>query len=215
MTRTQALPRDPRSSAMLRKYPFGVFCGGHLLRQRPQISGGTMKQLGFLMLVVSLAGTSMACDDDNDASPSSLPLVFSAVLSPANEVPAIANAEGSGRGAVQATFTTTRDGSGAITAATVNFHVQLYDFPAGTRLQAAHIHNGGAGVNGPVRVDTGFTPAIARELTDGSTVIDIGGIAVDPVIMQGIIDNPAAWYFNVHSPVNPGGFARGQLARVQ
>lgn len=174
-----------------------------------------MKRFGYLMLVVSLAGAAAACDDDNDASPSSLPLVFSAVLSPANEVPAIANAEGSGSGAVQATFTTTRDSSGAITAATVNFHIQLYNFPAGTRLQAAHIHTGGAGVNGPVRVDTGFSPATARELTDGSTVIDLGGIAVDPVIMQGIIDNPGAWYFNVHSPVNPGGFARGQLGRVQ
>ena len=28
-------------------------------------------------------------------------------------------------------------------------------------------------------------------------------------------NNPAAYYFNVHSPLNPGGFSRGQLTRVQ
>jgi len=33
--------------------------------------------------------------------------------------------------------------------------------------------------------------------------------------VQQIINNPAAFYFNVHSPSNPGGFSRGQLARVQ
>jgi hypothetical protein len=30
---------------------------------------------------------------------------------------------------------------------------------------------------------------------------------------QAIVANPAGFYFNVHTPVNPGGAARGQLAR--
>jgi len=29
------------------------------------------------------------------------------------------------------------------------------------------------------------------------------------------VNNPAAFYFNVHSPTNPGGVARGQLVRTQ
>lgn len=172
-----------------------------------------MKRLGFLLVVVCVMG--VGCDDDDDPAPSSQPLVFSALLSPSNEVPAIANAESSGSGAVQVTITPTRDASGAITAATADFHVQLYGFPAGTRAQAAHIHSGGAGVNGPVRVDTALTPATALVLENGSISVDITGRPADPAIVQQIIDNPAAWYFNVHSPVNPGGFTRGQLQRVQ
>ena len=172
-----------------------------------------MKRFGILVLAISVLG--LGCDDDNGAaSPSGQPIVFSALLSPANEVPAIANAESSGSGAVQVTITPTRSASGAITAATAQFHVQLFGFPAGTRMQGAHIHTGGAGVNGPVRVDTGLTPGTAVVLADGTTTFDVE-VTADPVIVQAIIDNPAAWYFNVHSPLNPGGFARGQLALVQ
>ena len=172
-----------------------------------------MKRFGILVLAISVLG--LGCDDDDGtASPSGQPLVFSALLSPANEVPAIANAENSGSGAVQATITPTRNASGVITAATVQFHVQLFGFPGGTRMQAAHIHSGGQGVNGPVRVDTGLTPATAVELTNGTTTFNVE-VNADPVIVQSIIDNPSAWYFNVHSPLNPGGFARGQLVPVQ
>ena len=172
-----------------------------------------MKRFGFLLVALCIFGA--GCDDDdNPASPSGAPLVFSALLSPANEVPAIANQEQSGRGAAQITITPTRNASGVITAATVDFFVQLIDFPGGTRAQAAHIHAGGSGVNGPVRVDTGLTAATAREV-GGRTEFTISDMPADPAIVQQIIDNPAAWYFNVHSPVNPGGFARGQLVRVQ
>jgi hypothetical protein len=30
-----------------------------------------------------------------------------------------------------------------------------------------------------------------------------------------IYNNPAGFYFNVHTPVNPGGAVRGQLTRTQ
>ena len=65
-----------------------------------------------------------------------------------------------------------------------------------------------------LRVDTGLTPATAVELADGTTTFNVE-VTADPVIVQSIIDNPSAWYFNVHSPLNPGGFARGQLVPVQ
>jgi hypothetical protein len=171
-----------------------------------------MKRFGFLVLAVCLLG--VGCDDDDTAAPSGRPAVFSALLSPSNEVPAVGNAENSGRGAVQVSLTTTTSG-GAITAATASFHVQLFDYPAGTRVQGAHIHTGGAGVNGPIRVDTGLTAGSPLVLTDGTATMDVVGINVDPAVAQAIIDNPEAWYFNVHSPLNPGGFSRGQLSRVQ
>jgi len=34
-------------------------------------------------------------------------------------------------------------------------------------------------------------------------------------VFDSIINNPAGFYFNVHSTLNPAGFARGQLVRVQ
>ena len=110
---------------------------------------------------------------------------------------------------------TTTNTPTAITAATANFHVQLYDFPHGTRIQGAHIHSGVAGVNGPVRIDTGFSASNTHTLTDGTATLNLIGVVADPTIVQAIIDNPSGWYFNVHSPLNPGGFTRGQLVRVQ
>ena len=39
--------------------------------------------------------------------------------------------------------------------------------------------------------------------------------SVDPAVAQNIINNPAGFYFNIHSTLNPGGVARGQLVKVQ
>ena len=171
-----------------------------------------MKRFGLLVLVATVwvAG----CDDDNGTAPSAQPLVFSALLSPANEVPPVGNAESSGRGAMQITIVPTRDSSGAITAATANIHFQLYDFPGGVAMTGAHVHTGVAGLNGPIRIDTGIRPG-EIVLTDGSIERNFTGIVVDPVVAQGIESDPSAWYFNVHSTLNPGGFSRGQLARVR
>jgi hypothetical protein len=33
-------------------------------------------------------------------------------------------------------------------------------------------------------------------------------------VAQQLIDNPSAFYFNVHTFTNPGGMARGQLRRA-
>jgi hypothetical protein len=70
-------------------------------------------------------------------------------------------------------------------------------------------------VNGGVVVNTGVSASSPLALSDGSGDTTVRGISVAPAVAQAIIDNPGAFYFNVHSPLNPGGFARGQLARVQ
>ena len=172
-----------------------------------------MKRFGLLVLVtcVWVAG----CDDDNAPAPTNIPLVFSALLSPANEVPAITNAETSGSGAVQVTIVPTLDASGNITAATTTFHIQLYGFPAGVPVTGAHIHSGVAGVAGPVRVNTGVVPGQLQLSNEGSLELNISSVTTDPAIASAIVANPSAWYFNIHSTSNPGGFARGQLSRVQ
>jgi hypothetical protein len=40
-------------------------------------------------------------------------------------------------------------------------------------------------------------------------------VPADPALIQSIVANPSGFYFNVHSPLNPGGFSRGQLQRVE
>ncbi|OFW17146.1 MAG: hypothetical protein A3H29_01125 [Acidobacteria bacterium RIFCSPLOWO2_02_FULL_67_21] len=154
-------------------------------------------------MVLALAVFCGGCDD-NPASPSTPPLVFSAVLSPSNEVPPVGNAESTGRGAAQIAF----DGS------TAHFYFQLTNFPADTRIVGAHIHPGAAGVNGPVVLSTGIVSAAPVALADG-TVEFKASVPADAALVQAITANPAGYYFNVHSPLNPGGFARGQLTRVQ
>ena len=171
-----------------------------------------MKRSGVLLLSLCVLGT-VSCSDE-ELSPSDLPIVLTANLSPANEVPPVANAENSGRGAVQITFNVTRDGTGAITGGTVDFHFQLSGFPSSTAIVAAHIHPGAAGVNGGVIVNTGLVAASPVTQADGVMSFSASGISVPAATLQNIVNNPAGYYFNVHSPTNPGGAARGQLGRT-
>ena len=118
-----------------------------------------MRRLGFLLVVLALAA---GCDDsDPPTGPSTTgPIVFTAQLSAANEVPAVTNAETGGRGNVTITFNVPRDSTGAVTGGGgVTFAMQLNGFPAGTAAIAAHIHPGAAGTNGSVLVGTTLSAA--------------------------------------------------------
>jgi hypothetical protein len=54
----------------------------------------------------------------------------------------------------------------------------------------------------------------AVSTADGVGTFTASGISVPAATIQNIINNPAAFYFNVHSTQNPGGFTRGQLSRT-
>jgi hypothetical protein len=172
-----------------------------------------MKRSGVLLLGLCLLGAA-GCSDDEPTNASNLPIVMTASLSPANEVPAIANAENTGHGAVQVTFNVTRDGTGAITGGTADFHFQLTGFPSSTTIVAAHIHPGAFGVNGGVLVSTGLVASSPVTQVDGVMSFTATAISVPAVTLQQIVNNPAGYYFNVHSPTNGGGVARGQLNRA-
>jgi hypothetical protein len=160
-----------------------------------------------LVLLVACAAVAGCGDDDGPTSPSGAPVVLSAILSPANEVPPVSNAESGGTGAVQVTLNPA--------AGTATFYFQLTGFPSGTTVTGAHIHPGVPGVNGGVIVPTSVTNANAVILRDGSGEFRSPTIPVDPAVMQSLVNNPGGFYFNVHSPLNAPGFARGQLVRVQ
>jgi hypothetical protein len=172
----------------------------------------------FVFSAIALAFVASACTSDSATSPSQPKPTFSALLKTSNENPPISGAEATGTGNSTMTFDVTRDASGNITAATVTFVVNLSGFPPGTPIRIAHIHTGAAGVNGAVVIDTGLTPGDGLvTLADGSgSFTKTATVASTSFnIVNQILANPSAFYFNAHSLVNPGGVVRGQLDRVQ
>jgi hypothetical protein len=67
---------------------------------------------------------------------------------------------------------------------------------------AAHIHRGRRGVDGPVRVD------LSGSVTGGPNCTK----APRPLIRR-ILLHPRRYYFNIHTPAFPAGAVRGQLHR--
>jgi hypothetical protein len=173
-----------------------------------------MKRFSILVLALTMA---VACSSKTPTSSTTNPtqVKFTATLLPSNEVPAITNADASGRGTSTMTLNLTRDAAGTITAASFDFSMDLTSFPPGTQLTAAHIHPGAAGNNG--------SPLINMNLGAGEIVLVNGsqsGITktnltanLTPAVAQDIINNPSQYYFNVHTTLNTGGAARGQLVK--
>lgn len=169
-----------------------------------------MKKIALLAVLTVIAG----CGSSSPSSPSSGPIVFTAALTTANEVPPVTNAEANGRGTATITLNAPRDSSGAVTGpGTMNFAVQLSGLPAGTAIRAAHIHPGASGVNGSPLINTGLTAANAVTLADGTGTLTFSNVDVSLADAQSIASNPAGFYFNAHSNVNPGGVVRGQLVK--
>src|SRR5262249_27945500 len=112
------------------------------------------------------------------------------------------------------TLDATRDTAGNVTAATATFAVNLSGFPAGTPINMTHIHQAPVEQNGDVVVSTTLAPGDVT-LANRSGTVTRSGVAVAPDLANQILNNPADFYFNIHSTLNPGGAARGQLARVK
>jgi hypothetical protein len=172
-----------------------------------------MRYTAVVGLAVFLGIFAVACDDDDPTGPSDENTIrFTSALLPANEVPPVTGPEATGSGTAVITLNLTRDSSGNIATATADFSVALSAFPANTPVNAAHIHPGVAGQNGPPLVDTGLTPGQVV-LTNGSGSFTRTAVAVTATDAQAMINSPSSYYFNVHSTLNPAGFARGQLVR--
>ena len=106
-----------------------------------------MRRAAVLFLTLALTA---GCDDSNDnpAGPSNTgPIVFTAQLSAANEVPAVTGPEANGRGNVTITFTVPRDPSGGVIGAgTASFATLRWtgsrDGQAPTKLHDDHASSG-------------------------------------------------------------------------
>lgn len=168
-----------------------------------------MKRIVLLAVLTALAGCG-----SSPTNPTKGPIVFTAALSAANEVPAVTNGDANARGTATITLNTPRDGSGAITGpGTMNFSVQLSGFPAGSVVRAAHIHPGAAGSNGSPLVPTPLSAANAVTLADGTGTLTFTNVDIGLADAQAIAANPAGYYFNAHTALSPGGAVRGQLVK--
>jgi uncharacterized protein (TIGR03437 family) len=132
--------------------------------------------------------------------------------SSANEVPAISGLDAEGVGQFTLGVLRAEDGS-------VEWAVYLFDanfrFPTGVTLTGMHVHTGVAGVNGAVVLDS----ALARTTSDASGYgnlfqVNIATTGTHLAGAEGVLSNPEAWYFNIHTSDNPGGAIRTQLLPV-
>ena len=178
-----------------------------------------MKRAAVLVLALGVAAAGCNKKSTTPTTPTGsstfqTQFIFNTTILPSNEIPPVANAESVGRGVVGITVNVTRDGNGAITAGKVDYHITLTGFPATTNFTAAHIHEGNAATNGPVRVQTGLANSEIQLVAGGAQILK-ANIDIGAAFAQAIIDNPSGWYFNIHTTANGGGVARGQLVRVQ
>lgn len=172
-----------------------------------------MRMVPLLALVTLTVGAA-ACGS-SPSSPSDPNLAtFTVSTLPANEVPPVTGNESSGSGTMTVTFHLTKDSGGTVTSATADFNGTFSGFPAGTALTGAHIHEGAVGVNGAIRVSTGIA-AGDIVFTNGGGTLAKTGIAVTGDLATAIMNNPAGYYFNIHTAAHPGGVARGQLVKTQ
>jgi CHRD domain len=163
----------------------------------------------FVCLAIAALVVAGCGDDDSPTSPSDV-VQLRAHLSPTNEVPPITNAaDANASGDVVVTIN--------LTAGTASFFFTVAGFPAGTTLVGAHIHPGAAGTSGGVVISTGITNVAggnAVPLPDGSSPgLIFNDRGATTTLLQDIVNNPANYYFNVHTTLNPGGAIRGQLEK--
>ncbi len=140
---------------------------------------------------------------------------YQVTMSPANEVPAIPGLDASALSMF--TVYSSRNQAGTVTSATVIFDVS-YAFPANTTFTGLHIHNGVAGANGGVVINTGIAGG-ANSLVDADGIgnvyrlVEAGSLTPAALTaVQGLLANPSGYYLNMHTTVNAGGAVRGQLA---
>jgi CHRD domain-containing protein len=165
------------------------------------------------VLAVAAAVFAAGCSSSSTSPSTPTNPTFTAQISPANENPPITNAESVVTGSASITLVTTKDAGGNVTAATATFVVNITNLPTGSTVNIAHIHECASNCNGSIVVSTGIAAGEVT-VTNGVASFTKANISVPAEVAQRILNNPAGFYFNVHSNLNPGGFARGQLQRV-
>ncbi len=111
------------------------------------------------------------------------------------------------------TVYTSRGSTGDVTAGAVAFDVNPM-FPAGTQFTGLHIHDGAAGTNGSVTIDSRLSGSPILAGTNGTgNIYRIVTVPPGPglVSLNSIVRTPSKQYVNLHTTDFPGGAVRAQL----
>ena len=146
----------------------------------------TLLVLAILAVAVLPAGTAAGPTKDKGTT-----CALKTRLSPGNEVPP-RTGDASGRTKIK------------IHDTTLKFKTRIRN--DGQTFTAGHVHRAAAGVNGPVVV----TLLTGAALTD-ERIKSKGKVEILKALAEEICGNPAGFYVNYHTTLNPGGAIRGQL----
>lgn len=147
-------------------------------------------------------------------------VVLMGLMSPANEVPPIPNSNASAYGTVIAVATcgdTPMRDCARPTSGQVIFDATYTGFAEGTSFSGFHIHDGVAGANGPVTINTGMAGganAVPANPGGGNLHYEVEvpvDVAAASGTLGGLFRNPGGYYINLHTLVSPGGAIRAQL----
>jgi hypothetical protein len=135
---------------------------------------------------------------------------FTIPLNASAEVPATTGADGAAKGTATISITESSDYYGGSSAsASISFNVS--GFSSADAITAAHIHEGGPTQNGAIMLDTGISPSSTIPLTNGSASFNVVALSMSTSLADQVMSNPAGFYFNIHTNMNPGGAIRGQM----
>src|SRR3954454_16299201 len=151
-----------------------------------------MRKAHLLAGAVVGVGFALAAAGGAAARSQATTIHIAAAMAAANETPTPKGDVGNARGTFTATLTKTATG------AELSWRLEFSNL-SGNAI-AAHIHVAARGVAGPVRVP------LCAPCTSGMT----GTAAVDQTVLDAIQDDRA--YVNVHTPTNPAGEIRDQVA---
>lgn len=143
--------------------------------------------------------------------------ILMGLMSPDNEVPPT---DVKASGVATVTLFRAFDSMGAFSSGWATYSLNYTGFPTDTSFTGFHIHDGGAGMNGPVTINSGIgggANAVPSPTGSGSLLFDIpiartdATFAAETATLNDLFDNPAAHYINLHTTINPGGAIRAQM----
>ncbi len=139
-------------------------------------------------------------------------MTFDVTMLPSNEAPPVTGVDASAPARFAAYTIRYEDGN--VLAGVAEFDVN-FRFPGETEFTGLHIHDGPAGANGPVTLDSGLSRANSVKTDTGFgnvfrmvTMSDAAAVAT----LNSLVARPENHYINLHTTTNPGGVIRSQLA---
>lgn len=120
---------------------------------------------------------------------------FRGNMSPANEIPAVTNESAEATGKATIVVHARRADDGTLLSAVVDFDID-YNFPVPVTVRGLHIHEGGADVNGPVRINTGLSGSNTVD-AEGTGNLFLQPLATDETqlaAVAGLLADPAGYY---------------------